>query len=146
MVRAGLAGLGNVGSGFARKLREAGFPLSVFDIKPQCVKAAAELGAIPTAGSAQVADQSDVILLSLPGNHVVEAVMEGGEGVLDRLRAGQLVIDTGTSRPETDIRYQKLCAERGAGFLDAPTTGRSAGWVMMVGGGRRRISSGAARC
>jgi 3-hydroxyisobutyrate dehydrogenase-like beta-hydroxyacid dehydrogenase len=142
MQRVGLIGLGNVGSGFARKLREAAYALSVFDPNLERVRAAAELGARPAGSPAQVAEQSDVVLLSLPGSHVVEAVMEGEEGILSRLQAGQLVVDTGTSRPETDIRYQQVCAERGAGFLDAPITGRSAGWIMMVGGAAKDFERG----
>jgi 3-hydroxyisobutyrate dehydrogenase-like beta-hydroxyacid dehydrogenase len=43
-------------------------------------------------------------------------------------------VDTGTTRPATDIHYDRLCAEREAGFIDAPITGRSEGWIMMVGG------------
>jgi len=142
MQRVGLIGLGNVGSGFARRLREAGCPLNVFDIRPERMQAAVELGATPAASPAQVAENADIVLLSLPGSHAVEAVMEGTEGVLARLRAGQLVVDTGTSRPETDIHYQGVCAKRGAGFLDAPITGRSAGWIMMVGGAAEDFARG----
>jgi len=130
----GLIGAGNVGSGFAKKLREASYPLTVYDRDQAKVAAAGALGATATHSPGQVADRSDVILLSLPGSHVVEAVMEGPQGVLAHLRAGQVVADTGTSRPQTAVRYEKLCAEKGAGFIDAPITGRSKGWIMMVGG------------
>jgi 3-hydroxyisobutyrate dehydrogenase-like beta-hydroxyacid dehydrogenase len=60
--------------------------------------------------------------------------MEGEGGILGRLRPGQLVIDTGTSRPATDVHYERLCAEREAGFVDAPLTWRGPGQIIMVGG------------
>lgn len=134
MERIGLIGVGNVGSGFARMLREAGYPLTVFDKDAKKMEPAIALGAEAAASPGEVAGTCDAIILSLPGSPLVEAVMEGEDGILARLREGQLVIDTGTSRPETDIRYEKVCGERGAGFVDAPITGRSKGWIMMVGG------------
>jgi 3-hydroxyisobutyrate dehydrogenase-like beta-hydroxyacid dehydrogenase len=134
MERVGLIGLGNVGSGFARTLVDAGYPLTVLDKNRERTEAAVGLGADPAATPGEVADRADIILLSLPGSPPVEAVMEGADGILGHLRAGQLVVDTGTTRPATDIHYEGLCAEKGAGFIDAPITGRSAGWIMMVGG------------
>lgn len=134
MERIGLIGVGNVGGGFATMLREAGYPLTVLDRDPKKMEPAIALGAEAAASPGEVAEKCDVIILSLPGSPLVEAVMEGDDGVLGHLRKGQLVIDTGTSRPETDITYEKLCGERGAGFVDAPITGRSKGWIMMVGG------------
>ena len=92
------------------------------------------LGAQAAETPGEVAENADVILLSLPGSHVVEAVMDGPKGVLRRLRAGQIVVDTGTSRPETAVRYEELCRTKKAGFIDAPITGRSQGWIIMVGG------------
>jgi len=132
--RIGLIGVGNVGSGFAKMLREAGYPLTVLDRDPKKMGPAIALGAEAARSPGEVAEKCDAIILSLPGSPPVEAVMEGEDGVLGNLRAGQLIIDTGTSRPETDIKYEKLCGERGAGFVDAPITGRSKGWIMMVGG------------
>ena len=141
MQRTGLIGAGNVGSGFATKLREAGYPLTVHDRDRVKVDAVVARGARAAATPGQVADESDIILLSLPGSHVVEAVMEGPDGVAAHLRAGQVVADTGTSRPQTAIRYEKVCREKGAGFIDAPITGRSKGWIMMVGGDAKHFEA-----
>jgi len=134
MQRVGLIGLGNVGSGFAEKLRHAGYPLTVLDKDEARMEPALALGAKGARTPGEVAAASDIVLLSLPDSPAVEAVMDGPEGVLESLGKGQLVVDTGTSRPETDIRYAGLCAEKGAGFMDAPITGRSEGWIIMAGG------------
>jgi len=134
MLRLGLIGVGNVGRQFARLLREAGYPLTVMDTDPSKLESALALGAQPADTPGEVADASDIILLSLPGSPAVEAVMEGPQGILHHLREGQLVVDTGTSRPETDIHYEQACRQKGAGFLDAPITGRAKGWIIMVGG------------
>jgi len=134
MDRVGLIGVGNVGSGFAEKLVEAGYPLTVLDRDRPRRDRAVALGARPAETPAEVAEASGIIVLSLPGSAAVEEVMEGPAGLLSGLKAGQLVIDTGTTHPDTDIRYERLCRERGAGLIDAPITGRSKGWIIMVGG------------
>ncbi|MCJ7821542.1 MAG: NAD(P)-binding domain-containing protein, partial [Armatimonadetes bacterium] len=77
MERIGLVGVGNVGSGFARMLREAGYPLAVFDKDPQKMESAVALGAESAASQGEVAKTCDAIILSLPGSPLVEAVMEG---------------------------------------------------------------------
>ncbi len=142
MERVGLIGLGNVGSGFAQKLLDAGHRLTVLDKERGRMQPAIGAGAKPARDPGDVADNSDIVLLSLPGSPAVEAVMEGDDGILGHLREGHLIVDTGTSRPETAIRYDELCRGRGAGFIDAPITGRSSGWIMMVGGTEENFEKG----
>ena len=134
MQRVGLIGLGNIGSHYTKKLREAGYPLTVLDLDPAKVERAVSLGARSAKTAGEVAETSDVILLSLPASPNVEAVMDGADGVLAQIKPGQLVIDTGTTRRETDIRYERLCREKGAGYLDAPITWRAPGLIIMAGG------------
>lgn len=142
MKRVGLIGLGNVGSGFAQKLVEAGYPLTVLDRERGRMEAATSAGAHGASTPGEVAQRTDIVLLSLPGSHVVEAVMEGEDGILAHLREGHLVVDTGTSRPQTAVHYDKLCRKQRAGFIDAPITGRGPGWIMMVGGTEENFEKG----
>lgn len=130
----GIIGVGNIGSHFAKVLRQANCGVTVLDLDREKMEAAAALGATAAASPGEVAERSEVILLCLPGSPAVEAVMEGPEGILSHLRPGQLIIDTGTTHPETDIRYEKLCRQKGAGLVDAPITWRSEGLIVMVGG------------
>ena len=142
MQRIGLIGIGNIGTVFSKKLIEAGYPLTVLDCDRAKMQHAVDLGAQPADASGDVADASDIILLALPGSGPVEDVMEGKSGILARLRAAHLVIDTGTTRPATDIRYAALCAERDAGLVDAPITWRSEGLIIMVGGRAEHFAQG----
>jgi 3-hydroxyisobutyrate dehydrogenase-like beta-hydroxyacid dehydrogenase len=130
----GLIGVGNIGRYYTSTLLAAGYQLSVVDIDPQHAQFAYDLGAQVCITPAELAQQADIILLSLPGSPQVEAVMERPGGLLAGLHAGQLIIDTGTSRPETDIRYHCCCDALGVGYLDAPITWRSQGLTIMVGG------------
>jgi 3-hydroxyisobutyrate dehydrogenase-like beta-hydroxyacid dehydrogenase len=132
----GLIGLGHVGSYYAKRLLEAGYPLTVFDIDPERLGATAKQGATPAGTVAEVVQSADCIILSLPNTEVVESVMEGEGGVLSTLKVGQVVIDTSTSRPKTAVRLEKLCEKKGAGFIDSPLTWRGPGrtHILMVGG------------
>jgi len=140
MQKIGLIGVGNIGSYFLKLFKERGFAVVAFDIDEAKLASAVQAGAAAAASPAEVAEGSDLVLLCLPGSHAVEAVMEGEAGLLQALRTGQLVVDTGTTHPATDIRYEKLCAGRGAGLLDAPITGRDKGFIMMVGGSAKNFA------
>jgi 3-hydroxyisobutyrate dehydrogenase-like beta-hydroxyacid dehydrogenase len=134
MERIGLIGVGNIGRHFTRLLLDKGYRLTVLDRDPERVRFAQEAGAQAASTRAEVARNADIILLSLPGSHAVESVMEGNDGLLNALSEGQIVVDTGTSRPETDIKYERLAREKGAGLIDAPITWRGPGLIFMVGG------------
>jgi 3-hydroxyisobutyrate dehydrogenase-like beta-hydroxyacid dehydrogenase len=134
MERVGLIGVGYIGLHFTRWLIQKSYPLVVLDRDPERVQSAVDMGATSASTPADVAHQSEIILLSLPGSPAVESVMEGEDGLLSALSEGQIVIDTGTSRPGTDIHYDRRVRELGAGFLDAPITWRSPGLICMVGG------------
>ncbi|MGC9359884.1 MAG: NAD(P)-dependent oxidoreductase [Anaerolineae bacterium] len=133
-IQVGLVGVGSIGSHYTTKLLEAGFPLTVYDIDAQKIERAMAQGARAGASPADVAAHADLILLSLPGSPQVEAVMSGEDGILSVLQPGQLVVDTGTTRVSTEVTYHKLCAERGAGYIDSPITWRQHGLLLMVGG------------
>jgi 2-hydroxy-3-oxopropionate reductase len=136
MKNVGLIGLGNVGSYYVKRLLEAGYPLTVFDVDHEKLATAEKQGVIPADTAVEVTRNSDFIILSLPNTEVVEAVMEDACGVLSVLKAGQVVIDTSTSRPGTAVRLEKLCEAKGAGFIDSPLTWRGPchTHILMVGG------------
>lgn len=139
MKNIGLIGLGNIGKVYTKKLLEAGYPLNVFDIDKAKLEIAVGQGAKSAASPAEVVENSDIIILSLPGSPAVESVMDSVLGVL---RAGQLIIDTSTSRPSTAIRFEKLCAEKGVGFIDSPLTSKPVGHYLMVGGTKENFEKG----
>jgi 3-hydroxyisobutyrate dehydrogenase len=108
MQRIGLIGLGNIGHFYAQRLLETGYPLTVLDLDTARMQSVLDLGANAAEDPGDVVRKSEIILLSLPGSHAVEQVMDGADGILAHLRPGHLIVDTGTSRPATDIRYAKI--------------------------------------
>ncbi len=139
----GVVGVGTMGGSFVEWLCGDGHPTVAYDIDEDRMSVAAETGAELASHPADLAAQAEVILLSLPGSAYVEAAMEGGDGVLAGLGDGDIVLDTGTSRIETDRYYRTCCRERGADLLDAPITWGGPGErvSMFVGGDAETVAT-----
>ena len=140
-LRVGFIGLGTMGSGMARNLARAGFPLTVTTRTPE--KAAAFAREIPgarVAGSAEeVGRESDVIVSSVPDAPEVEEVHLGARGTAAGAARGAIVIDTSTIAAEAAQAIAGRLSERGIAFLDAPVSGGQKGAIegtltFFVGG------------
>ncbi|KRB70663.1 NAD(P)-dependent oxidoreductase [Noviherbaspirillum sp. Root189] len=72
------------------------------------------------AGSLEQIAAADIIFLSLPSGEVVEQVVLGTGGLLEKGRAGQVIVDLSTSPVDTTRKLGEALAERGLLFADAP--------------------------
>ena len=117
----GFIGLGRMGSNFARRLADAGWRLAVYDIEPEKRRALADRGCVAPDSIDQVIRESDILLTSLPSSQVFETV--AAESLLPLARAGQVIVDLGTSRLEPTRRFASALAGKGAALLDAPVSG-----------------------
>src|SRR5215470_18562689 len=78
----GFIGLGNMGFHMARRLVEAGHQLVVNDTRPQAVARLTDMGAQAAASPAELADQVETVIASLPTPDIVHAVATGPGGVI----------------------------------------------------------------
>jgi 3-hydroxyisobutyrate dehydrogenase len=129
----GFIGLGNMGGRMTACLVGGGRTVVGYDTRAGL---AAGIGARPAASTAEVAENTDVILLSLPDSHVVEAVVDG---LAPHLRAGQIVVDLSTAAPASTRTIHARLAEQGVAYLDAGISGGAAAaekgeLTLMVGG------------
>jgi 3-hydroxyisobutyrate dehydrogenase-like beta-hydroxyacid dehydrogenase len=67
----------------AINVAKAGFPLTVFDIRPEPVKELVEKGAAAGEDPADVAKKSEYVMMSLPDTGVVESVLFGEKGLVN---------------------------------------------------------------
>lgn len=118
--RTGFIGLGNMGQGMALNLQRKGFPLAVYDLRPEPVAALVAAGARDAGSVAGVARDSEVVITMLPGSPEVEATVLGAGGIRENSRPGQLVMDMSTVDPETTDRLARALGETGLRFVDAP--------------------------
>lgn len=141
--RVGFIGLGNMGGRMTRRLLEAGVDVLGFDARPEM---AADLGATPARSAAHVAEESDVVLLSLPDSRIVESVVYGEGALLAALRPGTVVVDLSTSAPASTRRIAADAADRQATWIDAGISGGAAAaergtLTLMVGGDAAGLES-----
>jgi 3-hydroxyisobutyrate dehydrogenase-like beta-hydroxyacid dehydrogenase len=132
----GLIGAGTMGGGMASNLLEAGYTLTVFDLKQENMDALTEKGARTGTSARDVVQNSDITLTSLPTSGTFVKV---AEEILSHLNAPKILIDLGTTEvPETRRLAQKIRSQ-GADLLDAPVSGGGRGadagtLAVMVGG------------
>ncbi|WP_144150214.1 NAD(P)-dependent oxidoreductase [Paraburkholderia sp. BCC1885] len=134
--RIGFIGLGNMGGRMTRRLVDAGIAVLGFDTVAERIAAT---GAERAGSVRDAVAFADVVMMSLPDSKVVEAVVEGEDGVLAHCRAGQIVVDLSTAAASSTIRLAKRFAERGVHYVDAGISGGAAAaekgtLTLMVGG------------
>ena len=115
----GIAGTGRMGTAFARRLIECGFPVTVWNRTRERMVESVSAGAT-TADDLSALAACEVILLSLTDGPAVEAVV--GELIRQGIR-GRLVVDTSTMPPETSASLAEQVAQAGADFVDCPVGG-----------------------
>ena len=139
----GFVGLGNMGGRIARRLVDAGFVVLGSDAVPGRAEAC---GAQAARSLAEVAEQSNIVLMSLPDSHVVEAVVQGKEGLLRNAKAGQIYVDLSTASVDSTQRIAQSFADMGASYIDAGISGGAAAaekgtLTLMVGGNATVVDS-----
>ncbi len=117
----GFVGLGLMGSAMVERLQSLGYPMTVIANRSRAnVEAAVKRGATEVGTARELAARSEVVMLCMDTSASVEARMFGENGVIAGLRPGSLVIDFGTSLPESTKRIGAAVAEAGSRYMDAP--------------------------
>ena len=117
----GFIGLGAMGAAMVECLQRAGYELTVLANRSRAaVDVAIKRGAGEVNNAREIAECCDVIMLCVDTSASVEARMQGDDGIISGLSAGKIVIDFGTSLPDSTRRLGVAVAARGAVFLDAP--------------------------
>lgn len=120
-MRIGFIGAGLMGHGMALNLLEAGHEVSVIAHRNRApIEDLVSNGAGEAKSLGEIAQASDFIFLCLSSSKIVEDTVLSMER---SLRKGQIIIDAGTSEPETTRRLASQLAELGVGYADAPLTG-----------------------
>ncbi|MGA2837510.1 MAG: NAD(P)-dependent oxidoreductase [Acidimicrobiales bacterium] len=141
-MKLGFVGLGAMGLPMTRHLLDAGHQVTVSSRGRGPVEAAVALGAVDGGSPEGVAGASDVVILCVPSSpQVVEVVAE----MLPVLGPGKVVVDCSTIDPEVTRAQHALVSDAGAGYLDAPLSGGTAGaeqgtLTLMVGGDQETLA------
>ena len=135
----GLIGLGLVGSAMTERLIADRFNVIGFDVDRAKCKQLEQLGGVAVNSPAEVAEQTERVILSLPDTDVVLRVVEGPGGILEAETYPNYIIDTTTGEPDKTVELAQRLTKRSIYFLDAPFSGssqqvRDKEVVFMIGG------------
>ncbi len=137
--RIAVMGLGIIGSGMARNLLKAGYPLTVYNRNRARVEPFEAEGASVAGSPAEAAAGADIIISAVADDAASRALFTGPDGALQAAKPGALVIESSTLTVTWVRELARLAADRGLDFLDAPVTGSrvqsAAGQLLFLVGG-----------
>ena len=117
----GFIGIGLMGAAMVGRLQSLGYSLTIMgNVSRPRIDAAVAKGAVEAVNARELAKASDIVMLCMDTSASVESRMNGADGVIAGLKPGVIVIDFGTSLPESTKVLGKKVAAAGATYLDAP--------------------------
>ncbi|MBI2831737.1 MAG: NAD(P)-dependent oxidoreductase [Chloroflexi bacterium] len=117
--RVGFIGIGMMGKPMSKRALHAGYPLTVYDIRPGPVEELVAEGAARATNPEEVARGCDVVLTSLPSTSACEEVYFGSSGLLKGAKAGQTLVETSTVPPSLIRKYAGAASQKGVVVIDA---------------------------
>lgn len=143
----GFIGLGVMGEPMCRNVRVRGrHRVIAFDLEKGPLERLAAHGVEAAGNVAAVVRGCDIVLLSLPSGRVLDALAHAPGGLLECVRAGQIVVDLGTSPVGLTRGLAGEFSARGVRYLDAPVArtrqAAEAGTLsVMVGGDAETLAA-----
>jgi 3-hydroxyisobutyrate dehydrogenase-like beta-hydroxyacid dehydrogenase len=138
-MRIGFLGLGTMGAPLANNLRRAGHAVTIWNRTAARAEPLVKKGARPAASPRECAAGQDLVFACLSDEKALRAVLDGPEGALSVLKAGDVLVDTSTAGVEAARHLDERCRAQGAQFVAAPLLGSRAAaekaqLVVVMGG------------
>jgi 3-hydroxyisobutyrate dehydrogenase-like beta-hydroxyacid dehydrogenase len=123
----------------ARKIIEAGFPVTLYARRAASLDPFADTSANPVQSLSELGGASDIVGICVVNDAQVEEVLTSDGGLLAGMQPGGVVLVHSTIHPDTCVRLAKEATQYGVALLDAPVSGGGEGaerrqLVVMVGG------------
>lgn len=120
----GFIGLGIMGRPMCKNLLKAGYSVTAFDpYAKEALDDVVSCGAKRGASNADVAANSDVVVVMVPNSPHVRAAVLGEGGVVEGAHEGLVVIDMSSIAPMESKAIAEECAKHGIRMMDAPVSG-----------------------
>ena len=139
----GIVGLGRMGGNIARRLKNAGHDIVVYDVDEKAVEKLAGEGMTAASGLEDIVKKLEApraVWVMLPSGKITEDAVQTLAGCLDK---GDIVIDGGNSFYKDDIRRARELREKGVVYVDVGTSGGvwglERGYCMMIGGEKESV-------
>lgn len=142
----GFIGLGAMGIPMSQRLLEAGYPLAVYDVRKEAVEILVKKGAQGASSPKEVAEKCRKVITIVPNSDAVEQVVFGAGGLLEGMKAGDVLMEMTSAYPPSTLKVSQALAAKGVNMIDAPVSGGVVGAVagtlsVMVGGDEKTFES-----
>jgi 3-hydroxyisobutyrate dehydrogenase len=124
--RVAFLGLGIMGTGMARRLLAAGFPLTVYNRTAEHARAVGADGAEVAASPRAAAERADLVFSMVSDDTASRAMWDGDEGALAGARPSSVLIECSTITVQRARELAAAATRAGCAFVDAPVTGSRA--------------------
>jgi 3-hydroxyisobutyrate dehydrogenase-like beta-hydroxyacid dehydrogenase len=119
--RIGFIGVGVMGEPMCRNLaQKSGRAVIALDRDSEPLGRLRIAGVEAAENIAMLSGACDIIFMALPSGKHVEAVCSGPDGLIAHARAGQIIVDLGTSPVDLTRALAAQFAAKGAHYADAP--------------------------
>ncbi len=141
-MKIGFIGLGNVGGKLAGSLIRNNFDVTVREIDESLINKFKKLGAKVAKSPKELAEQTDLIITSLPSPEVSAEVMESEDGILNGLSENKIWLEMSTTDENEVKRLGNKVISKKAIPLDGPVSGgchraATGNIAIFVGGDRK---------
>ena len=141
-MKIGFIGLGNVGGKLAGSLIRNNFDVTVREIDESLTNEFKKLGAKIAKSPKELAEQTDLIITSLPSPEVSAEVMESEDGILNGLSENKIWLEMSTTDEDEIKRLGNKVISKKAIPLDGPVSGgchraATGNIAIFVGGDRK---------
>jgi 6-phosphogluconate dehydrogenase len=139
-----MIGLGRMGANMARRLKNGGHEVVVWNRDFEKSEELAKIGAIPARAIEELPKllkKPRAAWVMLPSGGVTEQMVEKLGGLFE---AGDVVVDGGNSNYKDDARRSAMLAKKGLHYVDCGTSGGvwgvERGYCLMVGGPKEAVN------
>lgn len=123
MKRAGVIGLGDMGSGLAKNLMSSGFSTAGFDLSSDRMTSFEAMGGRACGSIAEVGKHADAVFVMVMNGNQVRDVLFNDDGLLSTLSEGSAVILSATIKPSEARAIGEDMSQTGVHLIDTPVSG-----------------------
>ena len=127
MMRAGVVGLGDMGSGLAKNLIKNDILTTGIDLSNSRMDAFVQMGGTPAASIAEVGKNSDAVFVMVMNGEQAKSVVLGGNGLAAHMSKGGAVLLTATIKPLEAREIHTELQSSGVHLIDSPVSGGFSG-------------------
>jgi 3-hydroxyisobutyrate dehydrogenase-like beta-hydroxyacid dehydrogenase len=132
-------GLGQMGSGIAKNIDNAGFLRAVVDNNKNAISTYDSRKNILVNNNIDMCNSCDVLIFVVPSTKQISEIIFDQGGIISNLKEGTVIVDLTTSDPKESSILSKKCEEHKISYLDCGMTGGATGadngtLTLMIGG------------